>query len=65
MTKLIVTFRDHRRAEFEGPEEEVAALEARIREAMSGSMDTVISHDFDVEPKDFLCSDVAQIHTEE
>jgi hypothetical protein len=65
MPSLIVTFRDRSSVRFTGSTRKIEEFASRIRAAMMRSVDSVISHDFDAEPRDFLCSDVAYIHTDD
>lgn len=65
MKSLVITFRDRSTSEIRGPGERIDALAARLREAMGGNVDRVISHDLEGEPKDFLVSDVVHFHAAE
>ncbi|MHC4470667.1 MAG: hypothetical protein ACYTDY_04410 [Planctomycetota bacterium] len=62
MARLVVTFRGFGRVEFRGPVSEVESLADRIRDAMTASVDAIISHDLDQEPKSFLCSEIVDLH---
>ena len=46
---------------FEGDPERVRAFAAKVRDAMTKRVDTILTHDFDLEPKSFLCSEIANV----
>ena len=62
MATLRVTFRGYGRVEFSGPDDEVRALFERIRDAMRQTVDGIVSHDLEQEPRSFLCSEIVDLH---
>jgi hypothetical protein len=62
MAKLVVTFRGYGRVEFRGAVEDVQSLADRMRDAMQQTVDTIVTHELDQEPRSFLCSEIVDLH---
>jgi hypothetical protein len=62
MARLEVTFRGEAPTVFTGPRQKILELAERIRDAMTLTVDTIITHDLETEPRSFLCSEIVNLH---